>query len=64
MPNNLEPVNPHDLSLAEKVGQLFMPAAFINDSEEEITRLEQLIEKRSIGSICFFSQSGKCRNEL
>ena len=54
MPNNLEPVNPHDLSLAEKVGQLFMPAAFINDSEEEITRLEQLIEKRSIGSICFF----------
>ena len=42
------------LSLKQKVGQLFMPAAFINDSEEEIQRLEQLIANYHIGSICFF----------
>lgn len=42
------------LTPAEKVGQLFMPAAFINDSEEEIERLEHLIQTRHIGSLCFF----------
>ncbi|PKA96836.1 beta-glucosidase-like glycosyl hydrolase [Flavobacteriaceae bacterium MAR_2009_75] len=42
------------LNLAEKVGQLFMPAAFINDSEEEIIQLEQLIRKHHVGGICFF----------
>ncbi|WP_400073633.1 glycoside hydrolase family 3 protein [Zobellia russellii] len=42
------------LSLAEKVGQLFMPAAFINDTEEEIKRLEKLIKEQHIGSLCFF----------
>tara|TARA_R110002020_G_scaffold203146_5_gene406583 strand:- start:27400 stop:28998 length:1599 start_codon:yes stop_codon:yes gene_type:complete len=42
------------MSLAEKVGQLFMPAAFINDSEEEIQHLETLIQEFHIGSLCFF----------
>jgi len=42
------------LSKAEKVAQFFMPAAFINDSEEEIQRLERLIETHHIGGICFF----------
>lgn len=42
------------LSLKEKVGQLFMPAAFINDSEEEVQKLEKLIADHHIGSICFF----------
>ena len=42
------------LSLREKVGQFFMPAAFINDSEEEIVRLETLIQEAYIGGICFF----------
>ncbi|MEB8329576.1 glycoside hydrolase family 3 protein [Flavobacteriaceae bacterium KMM 6897] len=42
------------LSLKEKVGQLFMPAAFINDSEAEIQALEKLIEDHHIGSLCFF----------
>lgn len=42
------------LSLQEKVGQLFMPAAFINDSEEEIQTLEKLIREHHIGSLCFF----------
>lgn len=43
-----------ELPLSEKVGQLFMPAAFINDSEEEIQQLEYLIKAHHIGGICFF----------
>lgn len=42
------------LSLAQKVGQLFMPAAFINDTEEEIRGLEQLIANNHVGGLCFF----------
>ena len=42
------------LSLKEKVGQLFMPAAFINDTEEEILRLEKLIREQVVGGLCFF----------
>jgi len=42
------------LSLREKVGQLFMPAAFINDTEEEVRQLEGLIRKARIGGLCFF----------
>ncbi len=42
------------LSLKEKVGQFFMPAAFINDSETEIQQLESLISEHGIGSLCFF----------
>lgn len=41
-------------SLAEKVGQLFMPAAFINDTEDQIRRLESLISDQAIGGLCFF----------
>ena len=42
------------LTKMQKVGQLFMPAAFINDKEEEIQQLEKLIATFHIGSICFF----------
>ncbi len=42
------------LSLKEKAGQLFMPAAFINDTEEEIQKLEKLIREHHVGSLCFF----------
>ncbi len=42
------------LSLTEKIGQFFMPAAFINDTEEEILRLEELIREQEIGGLCFF----------
>jgi beta-glucosidase-like glycosyl hydrolase len=42
------------LSLVQKIGQLFMPAAFINDSEEEIQQLEKLIANHHIGALCFF----------
>lgn len=42
------------LTLKQKVGQLFMPAAFINDSEEEVLQIEDLISTNNIGAICFF----------
>ena len=42
------------LNTAHKVGQFFMPAAFINDTEEEIQKLENLIKNYHIGSLCFF----------
>lgn len=42
------------LTLVEKIGQLFMPAAFINDTEEEIHRLEKLVREQHVGGLCFF----------
>ncbi|KPM31662.1 Glycoside hydrolase family 3 domain protein [Croceitalea dokdonensis DOKDO 023] len=42
------------LTLRDKVGQLFMAAAFINDTEAEIKKLEQLIQNHCIGALCFF----------
>ncbi len=42
------------LLLKEKIAQFFMPAAFINDTEEEIQALETLIRDHGIGGICFF----------
>ncbi len=42
------------LSKKEKVGQFFMPAAFINDTEEEIQFIENLIKEHHIGGLCFF----------
>ncbi|MGB6150778.1 MAG: glycoside hydrolase family 3 N-terminal domain-containing protein [Pricia sp.] len=43
-----------NLTTRGKVGQLFMPAAFINDTESEIQKLEKLIREHKIGSLCFF----------
>lgn len=42
------------MTLQQKVGQLFMPAVFINDTEEEVQKMEKLIKKYDVGSICFF----------
>ena len=42
------------LSKKEKIGQLFMPAAFINDTEQEIQALESLIMENHVGGLCFF----------
>lgn len=54
--NKIIPTNQaiQQLTLKQKVGQLFMPAAFINDTEEEIHQLEKLIAEHHIGGICFF----------
>ena len=43
-----------DLSLFEKVGQLFMPAAFVNDTEAEVRELEKQIREQHVGGLCFF----------
>lgn len=42
------------LGQGQKVAQLFMPAAFINDSEEDIRKLESLIRDNGVGGLCFF----------
>jgi beta-glucosidase-like glycosyl hydrolase len=42
------------LSLQQKVGQLFMLAVFINDAEEAVQEMEQIIQKNHIGALCFF----------
>lgn len=42
------------LAPIEKVGQFFMPAAFINDTESEILQLEGLIREYHVGGLCFF----------
>ncbi|WP_237685907.1 glycoside hydrolase family 3 protein [Flagellimonas profundi] len=42
------------LDLRQKVGQFFMPAVFINDTEEEVQQMEKLIKECHVGSICFF----------
>jgi len=54
--NNMFPyqIASSTLSTKEKIGQLFMPAAFINDSEEDIQNLEKLIKEQQVGSLCFF----------
>lgn len=42
------------LTLKQKIGQLFMPAVFINDTEEEVQQMEKIIKEQHVGSICFF----------
>jgi beta-glucosidase-like glycosyl hydrolase len=42
------------LSKSQKVAQLFLPAAFIHDSEENYQKLENLIRKEGIGGLTFF----------
>ncbi len=42
------------LSPIQMAGQLMMPAAFINDEEDEIRAMEQMIAENRIGGICFF----------
>ena len=44
----------NQLTHKQKVGQLFMHAVFINDTEENIVKTEIIIKKLHIGSICFF----------
>ena len=42
------------LSPKERIAQFFMPAAFINDTEEEVQALEKMIREHGIGGLCFF----------
>ena len=52
-----------EITLREKVGQLFFPAAFINDTDENIQALEKLIKTHNIGGLTFFhSRSSAATN--
>ncbi len=42
------------LTEKEKIGQFFMPAAYINDTEEAIQSIEKLIKEQDVGALCFF----------
>jgi beta-glucosidase-like glycosyl hydrolase len=42
------------MTLSERVGQFFSPAAFVHDTEENIKELEKLIREHHIGGITFF----------
>ena len=44
----------HTLTLEQKVGQCVMPAVFLDDTEKDISRMEEQIKKGYIGSLCFF----------
>ncbi len=56
MPKEVVPYSnaQNQLSLQEKAGQLFMLAAFINDTEDEVQQMERLIQEHHIGALCFF----------
>ncbi|MFS4469323.1 glycoside hydrolase family 3 protein [Maribacter sp. 2210JD10-5] len=55
MPKSTTPTElKKSISLKEKVGQLFMPAVFINDTEQEIREMEELIAQYYVGGLCFF----------
>ena len=41
-------------SQRKKIGQSFMPAAFIHDSEQHMNYLEELITDYHVGGLCFF----------
>lgn len=42
------------MTLKEKIGQLFSPAAFIHDTEENYLKIESLIKNQHIGGLTFF----------
>ncbi len=42
------------MTLEQKIGQFFFPAVFINDTEENYLKIEQLIKKHNIGGLTFF----------
>ncbi|MCG8476367.1 MAG: serine hydrolase [Cytophagales bacterium] len=50
----------HQMNLDQKIGQLFMVAAYSNRNEQHAKDIEQLIEKQHIGGVIFF-QGGPVR---
>jgi beta-N-acetylhexosaminidase len=42
------------MTLKEKIGQLFSPAAFIHDTEENYLKIESLIKNQHVGGLTFF----------
>lgn len=58
----------HTLTLREKIGQLFMVAAYSNKNENHVIELEKLIEEQKIGGVIFFQggpyRQAKITNQL
>ena len=50
----------NSLTLKEKIGQLFMVAAYSNKSQKHVNEIDQLITKHKIGGLIFF-QGGPVR---
>lgn len=50
----------NSMTLEEKIGQLFMVAAYSNKTEEHVKQIDQLIENNHIGGLIFF-QGGPVR---
>ncbi|MFV8369873.1 glycoside hydrolase family 3 protein [Flavobacterium sp. LB2R40] len=42
------------MTLEQKIGQIFFPAVFINDTEENIQATERLIREYNVGGLTFF----------
>jgi beta-N-acetylhexosaminidase len=53
----------NSLSLEEKIGQLFMVAAYSNKDEEHYQQIDMLVEKYGIGGLIFF-QGGPVRQAV
>ena len=52
--NRIQNMNLSNLSKLEKIGQFFFPAAFINDTDQEIKEVEKLILDYKVGGLTFF----------
>jgi len=50
----------NNMSLKEKVGQLFMVAAYSNRDAKHVSDLKELVKEHAIGGLCFF-QGGPVR---
>ncbi|WP_234387094.1 glycoside hydrolase family 3 protein [Aquimarina sp. Aq78] len=50
----MQAMNLSNLSKIEKIGQFFFPAAFINDTDQEIKEVEKLIQDHKVGGLTFF----------
>ena len=53
----------HSLTLEEKIGQLFMVAAYSNKNEKHVQELEKLVTENHIGGLIFF-QGGPNRQAI
>ena len=53
----------NQMTIEEKIGQLFMVAAYSNKNENHVLEIEQLIENQKIGGVIFF-QGGPVRQAV
>lgn len=53
-----------NMSVEEKIGQLFMLRAYSNKGKEHINEIESLIKKYKVGGLCFFQGTPQKQAEL